>query len=60
MITIVTLRVESGSPQPTVEWKREGEDQALESHGGILTISKVTRHMVRVSDKFKTIVFKFK
>jgi len=43
----VTLncRVESGSPQPTVEWKREGEEKALESHGGVLTISKVTRHM---------------
>lgn len=41
----LNCRVESGSPQPTVEWKREGEDQALESHGGILTISKVTRHM---------------
>jgi len=43
----VTLncRVESGSPQPTVEWKREGDDKALESDGGVLTINKVTRHM---------------
>merc|ERR550517_2011530 len=41
----LSCRVESGSPQPTLEWKREGEDKALESHGGVLTISKVTRHM---------------
>ena len=47
LITII-CRVESGSPQPTVEWKREGDDKALESDGGVLTINKVTRHMVRV------------
>ena len=43
----ILLRVESGSPQPTLEWKREGEEKTLESHGGVLTINKVTRHMVR-------------
>ena len=48
LIMILIIRVESGSPQPTLEWKREGEDKALESHGGVLTISKVTRHMVSV------------
>ena len=47
LIMFVLLRVESGSPQPTLEWKREGEEKTLESHGGVLTINKVTRHMVR-------------
>jgi len=41
----LSCRVESGSPQPTLEWRREGEEKTLESHGGVLTIDKVTRHM---------------
>jgi len=41
----LSCRVESGSPQPTLEWRREGEEKTLESHGGVLTINKVTRHM---------------
>ena len=48
LLITINCRVESGSPQPTVEWKREGDDKALESDGGVLTINKVTRHMVRV------------
>ena len=48
ILITINCRVESGSPQPTVEWKREGDDKALESDGGVLTINKVTRHMVRV------------
>merc|ERR1712012_1153324 len=43
----LSCRVESGSPQPTLDWRREGEEKTLESHGGVLTIDKVTRHMVR-------------
>ena len=59
MIIILMLRVESGSPQPTAEWKREGDDKALESDGGVLTINKVTRHMVRRVHIFtkKTAIF---
>lgn len=37
-------RVEQGSPAPSVEWRKEGQEAPLESKDGVLSFPALTRH----------------